>query len=342
MEKSKLEYWKLFGVYTSRNFPDLNKILKTQIRNDPPRVIIKKLESGEEIVFGGMSLKLFKEFINLRNASLHDVFNLTKFQITDPQYSVNCLEKKEIDISLGPYPISDKFDEIKYSKSIRHNIYLLMVPNQIEIPKSLYFVMPFHIDLWITICITVNRIFDVSKWFCNILDIMILSGNSYKLKCDSNLRDRLIYLLYWIYGFIITNIYLAILSSFLVSQVFEKQIDSINDIESANLKIMTLDQEIEFLHNDITLFPKYNNLLYPVDMKTLHKNRLILNKNYIGYPMHIDSPYMESFEDCYTRLIESGIYDKWMYGDSVYESFQTLLFELLIWKINNAELKDFS
>ncbi|XP_055380818.1 uncharacterized protein LOC129611624 [Condylostylus longicornis] len=219
------------------------------------------------------------------------------------------------------------FTHVTYSYPYGKSLWCIMVPYSDEIPRSLYFLLPFQIE----VCLT------------NILFI----GSLDSIKKNPKIYDFYIKSLETLTGFIISNFYLAFLSSFLSVTIFLPQITNWDLLEKSKLKIQIIDYELDQYYSTEPDIPKFlNKMFMKVDRDIFAKNRNDLNKSYayttstqaanflleqqkfskrplfrnpdfclsddlLAFPIKSDTPFYEPFKLFTMNILEYGLQQYW-------------------------------
>ncbi|XP_061397284.1 uncharacterized protein LOC133332935, partial [Musca vetustissima] len=151
-----------------------------------------------------------------------------------------------------PYRTNDASDVLWNA-----NIYI-MVPKSQPIAKYKYFYKPFDEFVWLQYLVVIVEatsvvafltlrkysIWDFSKSFIYICSIALYQ---YQLATPvRSLRFNLLYILLIVYNFIMINYYLCMLSSLLVSTLYEPQIDTIEALASTSLRFKATQTDIDY------------------------------------------------------------------------------------------------
>lgn len=253
----------------------VNYELKTYLAlSDIPRYFLYKDKFTGEESHGGLSAEIFYSFV--------DHFHLTLKVVDGDVLEQNCalhqsLEKiKSVDIELFPYLnlfLTNKDHNFTASFPLKFVDYCLMVPVQRDIPKYFYITQPFKTVTWIAvvlstlyiglILIIISKILgrQTHEYSHPLLQALSLTMN-YPSRSLYQPTPPLIfcYLLLFSYGFIISNLYNAWMSSLLVAHVKSPQINTIQDVLDKNLKVMISPAAMEFMKDVPELKLLSNNL----------------------------------------------------------------------------------
>lgn len=246
------------------------------ILNDVPRIFEINCNVN------GFSGRLFYEFLNNMNVK-YEIVNV-KRKPGNPFSAVWFNEVKSLifsdSLDLSPYVYTTfPIDHELLSYPLEASDWCLMVPMEKEVPKEAYIVMPFHIYSWLAILIgffIIGLSLKIITWTVNckceacILEGMCLTMNlpSYRVP-DPPWMIFLVYCGIFIYGFIISNFYLALLTSSLTTVVYDTKIEKISDVVKSNLYL-----EVDYVSWDY-LQRVSRNFSALLELK---RNRTIINR----------------------------------------------------------------
>lgn len=183
---------------------------------------------------------------------------------------------------------------------------------------------------------------DFSKSALHILAAFI-SQNHLNFKYTT-FRRKLVHVLLFLNGFIVTNLYLAKLSSFMVKSIYEAKIKTFEDLNKTGLKVLMYDQ-FYYSHFDPTIPASVYDIAKPVDGATLldsifnftgsyivpaftdqikftlfqqpyiktikfYVPEQIFSKCPVNFTVRQGLPYIELFNRFFRYIVESGIYEK--------------------------------
>lgn len=189
----------------------------------------------------------------------HDYFRTLNetYGITDYDRIMHLVKRQIFDISPYIYTLnSSSFPFFSYPLEIVQ--WRLMIPIQQEIPKHLYIFYPFTEDIWVMIT-AFCFYFGIALKIISILKsiqidsllypLAITMGTSASPINNEHLILRLACLLLFLYGFLLSNFYLSILSSFLTSTIHGRQISSLEDVLHCKIPI-AISYEVDFFLNE--------------------------------------------------------------------------------------------
>lgn len=228
--------------------------IRTVIANEPPRVMKYLNSKTNKTAFGGYSYNILDNFVKYVNATL------VKFDFTE-SYNMETFLKliisREIDICVHPY-MSGEDHSISFPiKTLRWEI---MVPLGGKCEPYLYFILPFEEEVWVVILLTFVYITIVSslmqflvsgkfKWmesFCEVL-LRFLNMSSEVPLYNGIINILALKFQLLVFGFIMNNLYLAHLTTFLATDLDVKNIDTIEELVQRDIKLIGLHFETERL-----------------------------------------------------------------------------------------------
>lgn len=247
--------------------------------------------------------------------------------------------------------IGDNFGEFDYPLSTEE--YCIIVPTMNQISKNLYITHPFEIELWLILGISSFYIALIIKLVFkgsyivriqNALEFVTMApfSKEYSYKANSfgkAILQIIVFVMLISYGFIISNIYLARMSTYLTTYVYSKQIKTIDDLLESKLEVIRIYGESYFpdLPKSIeisskpkdfykifcTLSRNYSYIFWSRQWKFINEcQSLLLRKNFeltdicdskphsfnSNDPPHLYLNYMKIFT---MRVHESGLMQIW-------------------------------
>ncbi|CAD7012571.1 unnamed protein product [Ceratitis capitata] len=224
--------------------------------HQPPRAIIHTDEHGEQQI-SGLKPLIIKLFAERYNATL----NFT----VDPNPDYDCIQCIP-EVLDGLYDIcADSGFYRAYNKPHSKPLHLDVAYFAVRFPQPLakfrYFLAPFQAATWWLFIITIAYItllLAVSNWYVRghwevgqyLLDVISSFINA---SVHANLINErcgvCVFALLTVAGFIISNYYLAFLSSLLSTNLYEYPIENVEDIIAANITVLTVPSYDLVLHN---------------------------------------------------------------------------------------------
>ncbi|XP_073831883.1 uncharacterized protein [Musca autumnalis] len=254
--------------------------IKATAQYDPPRVYERNQCKGKkQQPLAGYVANIFRAFLKEYNASLYLSYYF-------PNKTLNILEilkqinDGDVEVSVNPY-VPHKGVQISYP--IRMLRRCIVVPSAKELEKYKYFIMPFNTDVWLCVLgswvwLSVARLLnwtsthrrcncnqmDVGRTFLEVFRVLAflpLPGNC----CSKSVRW---YHLLWFMqivplAFILSNLYLASLTSFFSGLNFRKQISTLDDLVKRNMAIETIDYDVPSILENRGLPKGFADLIKP-------------------------------------------------------------------------------
>ncbi|KAH8305228.1 hypothetical protein KR018_005280 [Drosophila ironensis] len=232
----------------------------------------------------------------------------------------------------------------------------LIVPSSRLLPNSLYLIKPYAFGTWITwltmlmYCSLALRILsrgkiNLSEAFLQIIRLSLFLGGSREMGARPTHHRLMLFLILTISGFILTNLYLAQLSSNLAAGLYEKQINTWEDLDESNSMWPLIDVDVETMQKLIPDRKKLVNRIVTTSELDVDVYRRNLNtscihsgffdriefalyqQQYLKFPIfrkfpHIlyqqpmqistayGQPYLQLFNQFVSRIFESGIFQK--------------------------------
>jgi len=332
---------------------NLNKYkIRIALFDNKPNFLIHKNKNGELILLGpdGRMFNTFMERLNgtydlIQSLKIQD-FNLSTYKLQEYLTSINA-----VDLLSHLHPLVLILQQWEMLQPFEFIPYGFLVPSAKPYPQYMNLILPFDSYVWIVIVATLfaaSLTYSLIRWFVEAeLDIGYAWLESFKVllymgteKC----LQKMCYLelgfivLLLLMGFILTNIYLALLTSFLTSPIYEKELNTQNDIAEANIPIMGLDVDMEQLFNwdktnkklhetikkntatkSIFLrdamntseayyasYQRFNYLLQPENRAFRFADEIILDVLY-AYVIPMNSPYKDRMNEILFRTYDAGL-----------------------------------
>ncbi|CAD7080668.1 unnamed protein product [Hermetia illucens] len=261
--------------------------------NSPPRAILHR--DGEQVL--GYFGHLITSYLQKRNATIEIIPRNEEKSIFEEV--IKYISTKELDMPFGAMPMFHRnIGEMSYP--VIFEKYCVMVPAPKVIPVYRNFLQPFEENVWIAVICgaayttfvtyivsaVVNGRKDISAALATSICFIIARG---EIGIYSNLNRRLliIYLLLFVLGFILSNMYCAQLTTFLTAPSYEPELKTLDDLAAAGLKIVTEDSEVNYLLK-FDAYKKYHPLLVgllPLDNAKVRKD--MNNTNALFNPVDI-------------------------------------------------------
>lgn len=275
-----------------------NYPIKTMAQFDPPRVFERRQCHGQKSQeLSGYVANIFRAFLREYNASTH-LINLVPNKTLNIYDILHQMNQGEIELSINPY-VPHKGTQLSYP--IRMLQRCVVVPSAKELPKYRYFIMPFSDDVWLCsimawLGLSVARLLywleshrrcecsqlDVGRTFLEVGRLMIF------LPIPSTCCSRSVrwyHILWFVHivalAFILSNLYLASLTSFFSGLSFRPQVTTLAQLVERQAEIDTIDYEIPGILENRGLPKGFAELLKPRDASALLEEVLALKRGHI-------------------------------------------------------------
>ncbi|XP_016933049.3 uncharacterized protein Ir67c [Drosophila suzukii] len=266
-------------------------------------------------VYTGYMYKLIKTFIDTYNGTEKHVFG--NVETIPYKKGLKALANGEIDMM--PRIIHALDWNFFYRSHILYNIKtFIMVPWAEPLPKCLYFIRPFGNAVWITFIVSFIYASLVTWWirhrdrensslsrnFLDVLQLLFQLPLTKKWHFNLGLNQVLTFIVLFVVGFIVINLYTAQLSSFLTTGLFKRQLNSFDDLfrEKRTLLVESFDGGV--LHNMIKahiIQKEFENITLITSIEEVFKHRKSLNTTYV-YEAYEDRIAFELYQQKYLRV----------------------------------------
>ncbi|XP_017051084.1 uncharacterized protein LOC108094825 [Drosophila ficusphila] len=275
--------------------------IKTPILYDLPRVFKsdRPTNNFEKNFVHGTSGNLFFGFLEFVNATLVDT---TANMTVDYLNITNLLDL----VSQGVYEtLIHSFTElitkyvVGYSYPIGINDCCIMVPYRRQSPEDQYMREALQQSVWILI-IFFTFYMTLAIWICSPLRPRDLSASFLQsictityspptfIICTPTLRMRYLYILLALMGIVTSNLYISRMTSYFTTAPPQRQINTVEDVVNANLRIKMLVVERDRMAKSPLHYPEsYMRQVDLVDKLFLDLHREPFNTSY-GYTVSSD------------------------------------------------------
>ncbi|KAH8250841.1 hypothetical protein KR038_008493 [Drosophila bunnanda] len=255
--------------------------------NNAPRTMIYVNSMGRRI-FAGFYMRFIRAFLAARNASFVPI-------LTPSDSPGNCtlaLQNERVDLC------ADALAANPSAFSLTHGFRVatanVLVTHAKPLHSYRYLTAPFKLDVWLCLATYVSLVvsflslihwlktgrWDFSRHLLEVFSSLLYSG--FHLKRLQGKARYILFFVLFIAGFVYSTEYLGLLKSLLISEVFEKQINTFEALVESNITLL-MDPY------DKILFAKYNmpkilwSIVETVPFKTLleHRNRFDQDYAYI-------------------------------------------------------------
>lgn len=252
--------------------------VRVAVYNNTPRALIYTDKWGKR-VYAGFYLRFVRAFLDKKNATFVPFHTPND----SPRNCTLVLQNETVDLC------TDALAANPAAFSLTHGFRIasanVLVTHAKPLHSYRYLTAPFQWSVWLCLGLYVllvvsflsfihwlrSRKWDFSKHLLEVFSSLLFSGFYLKEICG---RER--YILFgvlFIAGFVYSTEYLGLLKSILISEVFEKQIDSFESLAASNITLLVDSY-------DRILFAKYNmpEILWSV-METVPSESLLKHRN---------------------------------------------------------------
>ncbi|XP_065367252.1 uncharacterized protein LOC135960007 [Calliphora vicina] len=360
----KLAYEKLTQRIHSASQDVQRYRFHTPIKQDIPGVFQYKNRKGKAMLQGS-TYSILKTFVSSINGVLVPYEgpsnNSNQSNIVNMKEVLDLVRSKQIEISAHAYALFQPDDDLDKSYPLMVVKWCLMIPLRNSISTFFYTLQPFEWKVW---CLILGALMglcfkDLINMFCNsettelwplvnrswlnnLCHILNISpSRSISIK---NPKSFLYYFTVFSFGFFLCAFYTSYLGSSLTVSLFRAQINTLSDLIAANLTVLIIDYELEFLLGEgYQPSPEFFALLKPVDSATFYQHQIALNSSYayfitddrwlflhesqkhlklkrfkfsdicfgsyhLAYPLQTDSPIWRDLEYFLFHLHSSGLF----------------------------------
>ncbi|CAD7076997.1 unnamed protein product [Hermetia illucens] len=276
--------------------------IRTVLKYDHPRSFTYT-NYKSEMAFGGYLSKTFYTWITTHNASIQVIDDGHRDILNRPQI-MNFLQNNTID--LAPHVLGLNVENMDSTSAILFGTVCIIVPQSSPIAPHNYLLLPFDRGVWyLILCIVIYVTFiecicgllvygrlDIGDAFCNLLLCIMyqsLERRSFKYRPFVAIHGQLMLL-----GFILTNLFLGLLSSFLTVVVYERQSNTFEDIDKSGVKLMLEKDEFDYFVAFGIILAKFKHLFIFLSHEELMEQLRTLNDSY-GYMIPSDKYEMIHF-----------------------------------------------
>ncbi|XP_062127790.1 uncharacterized protein LOC133840143 [Drosophila sulfurigaster albostrigata] len=268
-------------------------------------------------------------------------------------------------------------DELTWNLTSTSPLYLLkdyiILPHSRPIASYLYFRKPFAWTVWLAVVATV--VYGMVMFYASCgsakseMGIFLLNSLCHVLFISQsritvfNWQQMTIHFIMILGGFILTNSYLAMLSSILASGLFEPQLNTLEDLNQSPYPLLVDDYYIDYLKEAVSLPEEVKNRMCVDTQVGLNKARIGLNASFMytayedrmegilyqqhllkvprfkkipeslmtglmAFPVAPSLPYLSMLNVYMRRIFECGIFAKMM-SDSWMDTIESGIYKLM-------------
>lgn len=269
--------------------------IRTILFSIEPRIFSYVNRQGH-MVYAGYMYNAFMEFSRRHNATIRILDEVPKerLQIT----AIALFASRTMDFICYPKDLHVKQTSTAPLYLLK---YYIAVPHARPLARYLYFARPFTWTVWLAVAGTIgygmlmlysssngNGVSEIGKHFlsswCHLLFI------PQPVISFSNWQQITIHFMMMLTGFILTNFYLALLSSMLTSGLFEPQFNTFEDLVRAPYPLLLENSYAETFKKAQSMPDAVKRRIIVVDVSVVDASRIALNTSYmyIGYIDRLD------------------------------------------------------
>ncbi|EDV98252.1 uncharacterized protein LOC6568735 [Drosophila grimshawi] len=274
----------------------MNKyVVSTPVMYDMPRVF----KGADQKTIFGSSAKLFLGFLDYVNATLKDTSADMMNKEFDLPYLLELVSQGVYETLIHSYTDLAANYSTSFSYPIAINDWCLMVPFRNGSMQELYVKEALEDDVWL-ILIAIIFYMGVSIWICTPNRPRDFSAALLQCVCSltnmppiavikiATLRMRYLFAMFSIMGLVGSNMYVSKMTSYFTTALQEEQVNSMQDVIDANLRILVVDYEYEALASMPEQYsPRFMQQVDMGETRVVQRHRDKLNATY-GYFMSSD------------------------------------------------------
>ncbi|XP_065361874.1 uncharacterized protein LOC135955451 [Calliphora vicina] len=176
----------------------------------------------------------------------------------------------------------------------------IMAPYPAPLSKSKYFMQPytydtvFYIHLLLVFCALAVAFIHYRPHYINEVDFtksilyvlaLFLYQNQLNFKIKTN-RQKLVYSLIFLNGFIFTNLYMAKLSSLLVQDIYGTKVEKLEDLNNTNIQLLVRKMDYNYLQTLSNIPEVIMKKAILIDYFDLYKAHRDLNNTHLLMALH--------------------------------------------------------
>lgn len=261
--------------------------IRTSAGNNPPRSFVY-FNDRNEMEYRGLAIQLITNFAQHYNFSI-DWLLMPNFETIAMTDCLKYLQTNSVDICSEFLPLN------RQSYTIAVPIYITygyaLVPFAPQLPITKYLTHPFYSEIWWLLVVSmfattalmslVNRFklgwWQVSSQFMRSMKLLLYIVA--ELPAQWGLQKLLIFFIFIPCAFVLSNLYHTFLTSILTSNVFESQINSLEELKQRHISILVTDSDMEILSMYNSFKPISDNYL-KIDASSYVELRNSLNNKF--------------------------------------------------------------
>ncbi|XP_065371354.1 uncharacterized protein LOC135963436 [Calliphora vicina] len=261
--------------------------IRSSAGNNPPRSFVYYNEANE-LEYKGLAPQLVSIFAQHYNFSI-DWIVMPNFKSGGMADCLKYLLTETVDICSEFLPLNEQ------SYAIAFPIYIIygyaLVPFAPHLPMSKYLLHPFHQHIWClmilgvvstTVMLSLINRFKLGRWQLSSQFMKAIKFLLYiipQLPVHWGLQKYLIFFIFVPCTFILSNLYMTFLTSILTSNVFEPQINSLEELKERKISILITESDMEILSMYNSFEPISDNYV-KIDVSSYVELRNTLNNHF--------------------------------------------------------------
>ncbi|CAD7076978.1 unnamed protein product [Hermetia illucens] len=338
--------------------------IRSIISKELPRSFKYTNREGKEVL-GGYTAKIFLAFLKKHNGTLL-VIDIGDLDFVYGLSLITLAAEGKVDLLMNQFPCIST--DVSCSYPTNQMKMVVLVPTAKPVKVSLYIVLPFEESVWVLLLCSVvilvvvyffltrisGRHVSFMEAFVSSIGVIIAIIPTMDYQRIS-WQSRVIFLLSVVFGVIMNNVYQSVLTSFYTTKIYEKQIETPEEVVEANLTILVNENDWLFLQFAIDS-DRFRHQFRPIPYHEANKYRETYNTEFgnlmpddkadrllrqqmffsrplvrmlrytmIRIPMVLFMPFYTPYEEAVSRVIlqcqETGLLEKWL-RDSTEEIMQ--------------------
>ncbi|XP_017484175.1 PREDICTED: uncharacterized protein LOC108372889 [Rhagoletis zephyria] len=274
-------------------------VLDTMIRYDLPRIFDRRYEQ-DKLTFSGTSAKLFTSFVKSINATLIDsTVPSSPHEPAGMSQMIELIANRTTELSPHSFTALFAVAHVGMSYPIGINDWCIMVPFYNRSPEHLYLLRSFQYSTWLLLLFAVIYI-SITLWLCaperpreyskallqSICSMLYIApASAFNTR---NPRMCFLFCCLYVIGFLTSNWYSTKIASYLMTSLPSPQLDTVDDVIRADLRIKVFDYEyVRLEHMPAQYPPRFLQQLDIVDKYFMDHHRDKLNTSF-GYSIQSD------------------------------------------------------
>ncbi|XP_030567559.1 uncharacterized protein LOC115767423 [Drosophila novamexicana] len=287
---NKTQQWRSWDFYRQYNNNMMGYPLSTPIFYDMPRVF----RGADQKTVYGTSAKLFQGFLQFVNATMLDTSANLTIKSFDLPNLLELVAQGVYETLIHSYTDLVGNYSVSFSYPIGINDWCLMVPYRNDSLQELYVREALQDNIWLLLILTMLYV-SFAIWLCTPQRPRDLSAALMQCICSltnsppifilrsAARRMRYLYMVLSIMGLVASNMYISKMTSYFTSAPPQRQLNTVQDIIDANLRILVQEFEYNALSSRLEQFPaRFLKQVNIEDANFIQQHRDLLNATF-GY-----------------------------------------------------------